>query len=377
MSLKAARRLDGIERTLIRKIFDRAPPGAINLGLGQPDLPTPAEACLAGIRGIVEQRTRYTTTAGDEELRRAVAQRYAAHGRGPEDVLITVGSQQALYIACLTLVEEGGEVLYPDPGYPAYPTVARLVGAVPVPYPLPAERAFRLTADEVERRLTERTSLVILSAPSNPTGVCHPAGELQRLVRELEGRGIAWLSDEVYASLIFDGPSPSPADVAPAGGVVISGLSKEMCMTGWRVGWLVGPPELIERATAAHQHVVTCASSVSQRAALAAFGAAGARTRRAWVERLRQRRDLMGRELAKLPGIRYATPEGGFYYFVDVSEHGDALELARRILDRRAVVTIPGAAFGRGAAGFLRLSFATAEKEIECGVARIGEELGS
>jgi aspartate aminotransferase len=376
VSLKTARRLDGIERTLIREIFDRAPPGAINLGLGQPDLPTPPEACMAGIRGIVEQRTRYTTTAGDADLRRAVAQRYPTYGGGPESVLITVGSQQALYVACLTLVEEGREVLYPDPGYPAYPTVARLVGARPVPYPLPADRAFRLTAEEVERRLTERTSLVILSAPSNPTGVCHPAGELQRLVRELERRGIAWLSDEVYASLIFDGPWPSPADLAPAGGVVISGLSKEMCMTGWRVGWLVGPPEVIERATAAHQHVVTCAPSVSQRAALAAFGTAGERVRRAWVERLRQRRELMGCELAKLPRIRYATPEGGFYYFVDVSAHGDALELARRILDRRSVVTIPGPAFGRGGVGYLRLSFAAGEGEIERGVARIGEELG-
>ena len=376
MSLKAARRLDGIERTLIRKIFDRAPNGAINLGLGQPDLPSPAVVCLAGIRGIVEQHTRYTTTAGDEELRRAVAQRYAAHEVGPESVLITVGSQEALYVACLTLVEEGGEVLYPDPGYPAYPTVARLVGAVPVSYPLPAERAFRLTAEEVERRLSERTSLVILSAPSNPTGVCHPADELQRLVWELERRGIAWLSDEVYASLIFDGPSPSPAELAPAGGVVISGLSKEMCMTGWRIGWLVGPPQLIERATAVHQHVVTCAPSVSQRAALAAFGSDGLHARRTWVERLRRRRDLMGRELARLPRIRYATPEGGFYYFVDVSAHGEALELARRILDRREVVTIPGEAFGRGGAGYLRLSFAAGETEIERGVARIGEELG-
>ena len=147
-------------------------------------------------------------------------------------------------------------------------------------------------------------------------------------------------------------------------------------MTGWRVGWLVGPPAVIERATAVHQHVVTCAPSISQRAAVAAFGASGSRARRAWLGRLRRRRDLMGRELAKLPRIRYATPEGGFYYFVDVSEHGDALELARRILDRRSVVTIPGPAFGRGGAGFLRLSFAASEEDIERGVARIGEELG-
>ena len=170
MTLRPARRVAALERTLIRRIFDAAPADAINLGLGQPDLPTPELLAKAGAAGIAAGKTGYTTTAGDPALRCAIAESAAPFAAGPENVLVTVGSQEALYVTCLGLVDPGDEILYPDPGYPAYPTVAALVGARPVPYSLSAANGFRLRAADLAARITDRTRAVIINEPSNPTG---------------------------------------------------------------------------------------------------------------------------------------------------------------------------------------------------------------
>lgn len=377
MNWRAAQRMEGVERTLIRQIFDAAPADAINLGLGQPDLPSPAPVAIAGVSAIVRGRTAYTSTAGDPALRAAVAERYRPFARSPEDVLITVGSQEAMFVSVLCLVDPGGEVLYPDPGYPAYPVVAQLVGAKPVAYPLHAEDGFRIRIDEIERRLNGATRLVILCSPSNPTGACSRADELRALVELLGRRGVPWLSDEIYAAFCYEERFVSASELSPAGGLVISGLSKEMSMTGWRVGWAVGPREIVSRMTAAHQYLVTCAPSISQAAALAAFSPEGERERRRILERFRGRRQLMAAELSGIPGIQFEMPQGAFYFFVDVSRFGSSLALSRRILERRNVITIPGLAFGSRGEGHLRLSYAAGEEEIRRGVRAIGEELAA
>lgn len=375
MSLRPARRAASLERTLIRRIFDAAPPDAINLGLGQPDLPTPEVVADAGVEAIRRGHTAYTSTAGDPALRAAIAERYAPFASGPEDVVVTVGSQEAMFAALLCLVDAGDEVLCPDPGYPAYPTVARLVGATPKAYPLRPDRGFRLDPADVEARLGDRTRAVILCSPANPTGAVHGEHELGAVVRMLERRGIAWLSDEIYAGFAYAGDPPSPRGLGEGHGVVVSSLSKDLSMTGWRVGWAVGPGEIVARVVAAHQHLVTCAPTVSQHAARAAFTEDGRAAARDYLERFRRRRKRMAEELARIEGIRFAIPDGAFYFFVDVSAFGDSLELARRILDRRKVVTIPGEAFGPGGAGYLRLSFAATEEDITRGVRAVGEEL--
>lgn len=375
MTLRAARRMDGVERTLIRRIFDSAPADAINLGLGQPDLPTPPSIALAGIAAIARGQTGYTSTAGDSALRAAIARRYAPHATGPDNVVVTIGSQEAMFAAVLALVDAGDEVVYPDPGYPAYPIVARLVGAIPVAYPLRADRGFRMDPADVASRLTDRTRAVILCSPSNPTGAVDRDDDLRRLAAVLEARGVAWISDEIYGGFCYEGVAPSIRSFAPDGGVTLSGVSKDLSMTGWRIGWIVGPSAIAARITAAHQYLVTCASSVSQEAARAAVSSEADRERRRYLELFRARRDLMARELSRLPDVRFAVPEGAFYFFVDVSAHGGSIQVARRILERRRVITIPGEAFGENGAGYLRISYAATDADIVRGIRAIGEEL--
>jgi aspartate aminotransferase len=376
MSFDLAARARTLERTLIRRLFESAPPDAINLGLGQPDLPTPESVALAGIAAVAAGKTAYTPTAGLPALRRAIASRYPGFASGPESVVVTCGSQEAMFAAYLALVDPGREVLIPDPGYPAYGPVARLVGAEPVTYRLPAARGFRLDVAEIEARLTPRTALVVLSSPSNPTGVVNRSDELAPLLETLAARRIPWLSDEVYGGFCYEGDFVSPAAIAPRGGVVISSLSKDASMAGWRVGWLAGPAELVERAVAVHQYLVTCSPSLSQEAALAAFDDEGARSRRRYLETFRRRRAIMGQALGSVPGLRFTAPEGAFYYFVDASHHGRSLEVAQRILERQKVIVIPGIAFGTEGEGRLRISFAATEERIVEGIRRIAIELG-
>jgi aspartate/methionine/tyrosine aminotransferase len=185
---------------------------------------------------------------------------------------------------------------------------------------------------------------------------------------------VPWVSDEIYAGFAYEGEAASPCR-GSAAGLVVSGLSKDLSMTGWRIGWIVGPGHLSERLTAIHQYLVTCASSISQAAALAAFSDAGIAAASEYLEIFRMRRALMAEELSRIEGIRFHLPDGAFYFFVDVSRFGSSLELARRILERRNVVTIPGEAFGEGGRGYLRISFAAAKDDIVRGVGAIGEEL--
>jgi len=375
MIWRTAERLEGVDRTLIRRIFDAAPPGSINLGLGQPDLPTPPRIALAGIDAIASGRTAYTSTGGDPAVRAAVARRYPHAARGAAGAMVTIGSQEAVFVAVMSLAGPGDEVLVPDPGYPAYPVLARLAGAVAVPYPLRPERAFRLDADDVAARLTARTRLVILCSPSNPTGAIDEDFELSRLAATLARAGVPFLSDEIYASFAYDGAAASISRHAPDGGLIVSGLSKDVAMTGWRLGWVVGPEEIVARLVACHQYVVTCASSISQAAALSALGPEGDVERARILEIFRARRAVMLEALRAI-GRDVSPPDGAFYFFVDVRDRGGSMAIAERLLAQR-VITIPGEAFGPGGAGFLRLSYAAREEDIRTGVEALGRVLSS
>ncbi len=369
-----ARRLRGIEKSAIRQFFDRAPAGSINFGLGEPDLPTPDVVRQAAVRAILDERNGYTTHAGLPVLRERVAGEYASLGSEPDRVIITAGSQEALYLALTALVDEGDEVLLPDPGFVAYPTIVRMAGGRPVFYKLPAARDFGLDIDDFRRKLSKRTKVVVCISPSNPTGRALAAADLEAMAAALAGYGVLVVSDEIYRELYFGDARPaSIADYYPDA-VVVSGLSKSMSMTGWRLGWLCGPAEVVRSALVLHGYVTTCASTISQKAALAAWTPEAETARVAARRTFRARRDhLLGLLRGQL-GLRAVEPDGAFYTMVGVAPYGRSRDVAESLL-QRGVITVPGGTFGSEAEDFLRVSFCAEESALTEGVRRIGEAL--
>jgi aspartate/methionine/tyrosine aminotransferase len=378
-----ATRLRGIEKSMIRQLFDRARPGSINLGLGEPDLPTPEVIRRAAVRVIQEEQNGYTTHAGLLALRELVAADYpqlsttATTTTTPDNVIITAGSQEALYLALMTLVDEGDEVLLPDPGFVAYPTIVRMAGGRPVFYRLPARDNFAFDAEDFRRRLTPRTKAVVVISPSNPTGRTLAPSELAGVADALRDSDAYVISDEIYREIYFGDARPASISehTLARRSIVISGLSKSMSMTGWRIGWMCGAAEVIRSALVLHGYVTTCASTISQKAALAAWTdeaeAARGETRRIFRARRDELLSLIAREL-DLPAI---APDGAFYLMLDVRAlEGSSLEVAERLLEH-GVITVPGSAFGSEGEGFLRLSFCADVPQLAEGVKRIKQAL--
>jgi len=370
-----ARRLRGIEKSMIRQVFDRARPGSINLGLGEPDLPTPDVIRREAARVVVEEQNGYTTHAGLPSLREHVAADYSHLKLSPDEVVITAGSQEALYLVLMTLVEEGDEVLIPDPGFVAYPTIVRMAGGTPKFYPLPAARGFDFDAGEFRRQLSPRTKVVVCISPSNPTGRVLARDELDAMAGVLEGTGIYVVSDEIYRELYFTDERPaSVSEFRAERTLVIGGLSKSMSMTGWRLGWLGGDADVVKSALVLHGYTTTCASTVSQKAALAAWTDEAAEARERHRRIFRERRDHLLELISRELSLRAVRPDGAFYTMVDVSDYGDSMTVAERLLEH-GVVTVPGAAFGAEGEGYLRVSFCADLPVIGEGVRRMREAL--
>ncbi len=370
-----ARRLRGIQKSMIRQVFDRARPGSINLGLGEPDLPTPEVIRRAAVRVIEEEQNGYTSHAGLPALRERVAADYPQLKATPEQVIITAGSQEALYLALLTLVDEGDEVLLPDPGFVAYPTIVRMAGGRPVFYRLPAAGGFAFDAESFRRSLTPRTKVVVLISPSNPTGRVLTREDFAAMAEALRETDAFVVSDEIYRELYYTGERPaSVSEVYPERTVVVSGLSKSMSMTGWRLGWLCGDADVVKSALVLHGYVTTCASTVSQKAALAAWTVEAEAARAASRRIFRERRDHLLSLLSGELSLRAVAPDGAFYTMVDVSEYGDSMRVAETLLEH-GVITVPGAAFGAEGEGHLRVSFCADLPVITEGVRRMGEGL--
>ncbi len=372
-----ARRLRGIQKSMIRQVFDRARPGSINLGLGEPDLPTPDVVRREAARVVVEEQNGYTTHAGLPALRERVVSDYPHLNLTPEQVIITAGSQEALYLALLTLVDEGDEVLIPDPGFVAYPTIVRMAGGVPKFYKLPAAHGFAFDADDFKRALTPKTKVVVCISPSNPTGRVLSREELAALGAALEGSGAYVVSDEIYRELYFGAERPSSvSEFRRERMLVIGGLSKSMSMTGWRLGWLCGDADVVKSALVLHGYTTTCASTVSQKAGLAAWTAEAAEARREIRRIFRERRDHLLNLLSSELNLRAVEPEGAFYAMVDVSAHGDSMSVAERLLEH-GVITVPGAAFGAEGEGYIRVSFCADLNVLTEGVRRMKAALSS
>jgi aspartate/methionine/tyrosine aminotransferase len=369
-----AGRLRGIQKSAIRQLFDRARAGSINLGLGEPDLPTPDVIRREAVRAITEEQNGYTTHAGLPGLRERVAGDYQGLSATHEQVIITAGSQEALYLALMTLVDEGDEVLLPDPGFVAYPTIVRMAGGTPVFYRLPKERDFGFDAEDFRRRLSRRTKAVVTISPSNPTGRVLLAEDLRMMAEALRGTNVYAISDEIYRDLYFTAARPPSLSDYYERTIVIGGLSKSMSMTGWRLGWLCGDADVIRSALVLHGYVTTCASTVSQKAALAAWTEEAERERAKARKIFRERRDHLLSLISEELSLRAVMPDGAFYTMVDVSAYGASMEVAERLLEH-GVITVPGGAFGRESEGYLRVSFCADLPALSEGVRRIGEAL--
>jgi aspartate aminotransferase len=371
-----AARLRGIEKSMIRQVFDRARPGSINLGLGEPDLPTPDVIRREAARVVLEEQNGYTTHAGLPALRQRVAADYPLLQNDPARVVITAGSQEALYLALLTLVDEGDEVLLPDPGFVAYPTIVRMAGGVPVFYRLPAAHGFAFDADDFRRRVSPRTKVVVCISPSNPTGCVLTDDDMAAMAAALASTNAYAVSDEIYRELYYTPQRPPTFSDHYERTVVISGLSKSMSMTGWRLGWLCGDAAVVRSALVLHGYTTTCASTVSQKSALAAWSHEAEVARQEFRRTFRARRDHLLSLLKHELNLRVVEPQGAFYAMLDVSAYGDAMAVTESMLEH-GVVTVPGAAFGREGEGFLRVSFCADHETLTEGVRRMGQVLAS
>jgi len=370
--------LRGIEKSMIRKISDRAKPGSISLGLGEPDLPTPNVIVREAVRVIQEERNGYTLQAGLPALRERIAGDYPHLNLSSDQVMVTAGSQEGLYLILRTLVEEGDEVLIPNPGFIAYPMITRMVGGRAVTYQLPAKDDFSFDVDDFKQRISPRTKVVICISPSNPTGRALSKDDLCAMADAVKesGSDAFIVSDEIYRELYYTPERPASISEFYPRTIVVSGLSKSMRMTGWRIGWLAGEEALIKAALVLHGYVVTCASSISQKAALAAWTDEAAASREEMRAIFLRRRDHLLRLLRNELGLRCVTPDGAFYTMVDVSNYGDELHVAEAGLEH-GVVTIPASAFGSESTGFLRISFCADEERLSEGVRRLGMALKS
>lgn len=374
-NLTLPRRLRDVQPTLIRRIFERALPDSINFGLGEPDLPTPRFMREEAARVALEEQNGYTSHAGLPALREKIAASYPHLNLDANQVCVTVGSQEAMTAAFLAMVDEGDEVLIPNPSFPAYENCVKISGGVPVYYRLPAEKDFAFDIEEFKSKITAKTKVAVVISPSNPTGKIFTREDLRAIADVLKDTGIYLISDEIYSDLYFTKDAPRSASEFYERTVIVSGLSKSLSMTGWRVGWVASSQtDVVKAALTLHGFLTVCTSTISQKAAVLGWTEEAEKAKAEAREIYKKRGEFLIHLLEKEIGLRGTSPEGAFYTMVDVRPLGDDLEIAERFLQNR-VITVPGIAFGDEAKGFLRVSFCNTEERMAEGVRRMKEAL--
>ncbi|MBC7131595.1 MAG: pyridoxal phosphate-dependent aminotransferase [Roseovarius sp.] len=350
----------------------------INLGIGQPDFPTPPHIVEAGIRALRDGHHGYTPANGIPALREAVAaDLHRRHGVevNPDHVIVVPGGKPTMFFAVLMFGQPGAEIMYPDPGFPIYESVIRYSGATPVPIRLREETGFAFEAEAVLAQITPATRLIILNSPANPTGGVTPRAEVDRLVAGLADHPqVAVLSDEIYSNMLYDGRShvsllqyPEIRDRL----IMLDGWSKTYAMTGWRLGYAVWPEAAVAHATRLCINDHSCVNAAAQYAGLAALtGPQDAVAE--MMAAFDARRRLIVAALNDLPGVRCTDPGGAFYAFPNIEGTGmTAMAAQNRLLDEAGVATIAGTSFGAGGEGFLRFSYANSAENITRAIERI------
>ncbi len=373
-----SQRVQDIKPSGIRKFFDilETMTDAISLGVGEPDFPTPWHIRTAGIKSLEKGFTKYTSNAGMNDVRKAICEylerRFDLHYAPENQVLVTVGGSEAIDLAIRCVINPGDEVLIPEPSFVCYGPIAALASGVPVPIPLTAENEFRLTPEQLQAAITPKTKVLVLPFPSNPTGGIMEREDLEKLVPILRAHNILVLSDEIYAELTYGRHHVSMANIPEMyeRTIVVNGMSKCYSMTGWRLGYVCGPKELIAQMTKIHQYAIMSAPTTSQYAAIEALRS-GDEDIEAMKEEYDGRRRFLLNGLRQL-GLDCFEPRGAFYMFPCIRSSGlSSEEFCERLLVEQKVACIAGNAFGESGEGFVRMCYAASMQNLEEALRRI------
>ena len=363
--LDRARRLEGEGRSMI------------HMEIGDPDFDTPPNITMAAVKALTAGKTHYTSSWGDLEFRETIRlATFNSRGFMPDlnQVLVVPGANVGIYYAVFTLCDPGEEVLVPDPGFATYYSSIKMCGANAVRVPLKEEHGFRMQAQDVRERITNRTRLLILNSPNNPTGAVMTRQELKDIYDLCVEKDIYLYSDEIYSRMIYDDydfSSPAQYDQCKSHVILSNGFSKAFAMTGWRLGALIGPPEVMERMSALLQTTSSCVSSFIQCAGIEAIRGPQDAVYK-MMAAYKKRRDVLVAGLNEVKGFTCQMPGGAFYVFPNITGTGlTDVEVCEQLMEKTGVVTVPGSCFGEHGAGHIRLCYATDLHSIESAIKRI------
>ena len=376
MNYKTAKRMDSLPFSGIRAVMEKATKmqqageRVIHMEIGRPDFDTPEKIKKAACDSLAKGNVFYTSNYGTPELRKAIAEwelekNHVAYD--PSEVLVTVGVGEGTYASMAAFLEEGDEVLVPNPVWLNYIHVPSSLGAKPVTYHLKEENNYQIDLEELESKITDRTRMIVIVDPSNPTGGVFSRETLERLAEIAVRHDLLVLSDEIYEQLVYDGAEHISIASLPGmkeRTITLSGCSKAYSMTGWRPGYMCAPKEIIQACVRVHQYTITCASSFVQEAAVTALKECDEDVE-AMRREYQRRKDYVVKALNEIDGISCNNPKGAFYIFVNIKKLGKtSMEMAEYLLETAKVALVPGSAFGNGGEGYLRISYACGYEEL-------------
>ncbi len=352
----------------------------IHLEIGEPDFDTPINVREKAIQAIRDGHTHYVPSAGIDELREAVCV-YLRRTRGievfPEEVVITPGAKPVIFLSFLLLLEEGDEVIYPDPGFPAYRSIVEFIGAQAVPLRLREENDFRIDIDELKSLITSKTKMIVINSPHNPTGSVLTKEDMEAIARLAREEDLLVFTDEVYSEIVYDQEHVSILQFPgmKERTVMLDAFSKSFAMTGWRLGYAVLPEEWAKPLSLLVTNSNSCTCTFTQIAGVEAL-LNGEESVRAMVREFRRRREFMEKRMAQIEGIKIAKPQGAFYFFPNIASFGlSSKELADYLLEESGVAVLPGTAFGGYGEGYLRISFANSLENLARAMDKMEETL--
>jgi len=358
--------------------LERKGKNILHFEIGEPDMETPDNIVNAGIKAIKNKKTHYTTSIGILELRKAVQNEIEkTRGYRPdlEQVVITPGLKPGIFFSMLATVNPGDEVIYQDPGYPTYGSVTSYIGAKGVLIPLLEENEFRMNPDDIEAKITDKTKLIVVNSPQNPTGSVMTESELEEIALLAEENDIFVVSDEIYSKMTYETNhyTPTSRDKAKERTVLLDGFSKYFAMTGWRLGFMIAPVKMAERLQDFLVSAVSCTAAFTQWAGIEAL-TCNQKFIDEMMKRFKEKRDKIVKGLNSIPGFSCLSPKGAFYTFPNIKKTGmTSQECADHLLYNAGIACLPGTAFGPYGEGYLRFSYANTLENIDLAIKRIKE----